>query len=203
VTPNALLAKAVEAQIVGPLEAAGFRYGGRLLTLTRRRGDFTDEISFSVSDRGGKDDCQFTTAWMVASSEFAQWHQKHWSTVRVERFVVITNDWLIRGWPRRSGFRLLNEIPRDGEETRELLEAMKTVGIPFLDSIRTLEAAAEFWLDRDMRTDLCCALLVKTGQVERAQRLLENTIFEVERQNLPSSRYVVPQLMELKERYLG
>jgi hypothetical protein len=202
-TPKALLAQNVENEIVGPLESTGFRYNRRAFTLTRVRGDFTDEVSFTISNSSEVDDCQFTTAWAVKSAEFVKWHEQRWGAGSAERLVVITNDWLIRGWPRSSGFRLLNDKARDAGEMHELLEAMKLVGIPFLNSISSLEAAAEFWLERDLRTDLCCALLVKTNQADRAHRLLQSTILEVERRNLQSRHFVVPQLMELKERYLG
>jgi hypothetical protein len=161
------------------MEKQGFSWSESGPSFKRKRGDLTDEVKFARSKWNRADVCEFWSTWAVRSKAFRSWYQNVWSKAPSDNYLVVTNDWLIPGWPRSaSGFTIHNEPRSDAKEMKVLIDAFTVSGMAFLDQHSTPAAAAEFWLQRKARMDRPIDLLVMSGQKERAEELYKRLIAE-------------------------
>jgi hypothetical protein len=202
--PQTFLRNVFESKALADFERMGFSFDLRKMELRRERDQFIDKVAFIIDGRSDSDTCRFTTFWSVESERFLVDHERVCGFRPESALIAGSQDWLLRGWPRSAlGFHLLNTPERVTHEMRELSEGAKLVGAKFLESITSFERAAESWLENGLRTDLTCALLIIAGQADRARRILDATIAEIDRRNLSGKAVALAQFRKTHALYFG
>lgn len=202
--PKSLLIGTLEKHVAPVMGECGFVWSESGPTFKRKRGELTDEVRFSRSKWNRGDICEFWSSWAVRSKSFRSWYQDIWSKAPADDYLVVTNDWLIPGWPRSaSGFTIYNDTTRDAKEMNILVEAFTTVGIPFLEHHSTPQPAIEFWLKRKARMDRPIDLLVMSNQKERAKQLYDRLIAEARAFDGPATAQYIAGMQQSAGRYFA
>ncbi len=195
-----LLSRELRERLAPRLRSANFSFSAARLEFRRARGEFRDVVRFTMRPGSEADACQFTSTWFVESASYAALYAKVWRHVPAERVVAVRQDWHLRGWPRSSlGFSLMADSQRCAEEMQEFYESAILVGVPFLERVDSLKSAAEIALEGE-HTYSAAELLALSGQHERAMRLVDASIVEVERRSLSGSAVALRGLKELRAR---
>ena len=171
--PKSLLLASLREQVTPSMLRLGFTLVPSRPAFTRKTGDVIHEVSFGRSRHNGADRCSFWSAWAVRSPELRSWYTAFVGQPPQDQYLVVTNDWLLEGWPRSPiGFSLTSDEAHNASEMDAFLQGGIQVGIPFLEQNSTTESAVAFWQKRGLRTDRVVELLLMSGQEDRARSIV-------------------------------
>ena len=96
-TPKETLQAAFETGISPHLLVRGFRYVRSQFAYKRKAGDFTQQISITLSHHNTAESIEFSSGFYVSTPEYNKWRQQQ-GIEKFDGYVGWSMDWNISGW---------------------------------------------------------------------------------------------------------
>lgn len=173
--PKELIVANIEAFLLQPLTAAGFRFSPSQLTFKRTRNEFVQSIHFQSSRYNEEHFCvQFWSHCQVSSRAYATWHQARYGREPVNNIVDGVADWNISNWQ----FPVI-----DGKQDKEhqlvdpthrttvmacLRDNLLALAIPWLEHRSNWENAALALVETQSSHARACDFYLMAGKQEKA-----------------------------------
>jgi hypothetical protein len=199
--PKDLLVRRLREHAVEPLRERGFKFAASGPHFTRTHGIARQRVDFSLSRWNQADRAEFWTMWEARAPGYLRWHEAEWGTPAPNDGLGGLAEWNIPGWPRGHAHFELTNSAQDETEMLELLRAIDTAGLPFLDAISTWEGAAEHLRTQRSRYDRAADFLIIAELRDRALATLQEGIRSFEVEGRPDHFNELPRIRARLSRY--
>lgn len=186
--PKALIIAHIEAFLLEPLSAAGFKFSPSQLAFKRTRNEFVQAIHFQANRHNEEHVCvAFWSHYQVSSRSYTSWHKARYAHEPANNIVGDVADWNIRNWQ----FPVI-----DGKEDKEhqlvdpshrttvmacLRDNLLELAIPWLDQRSNWENAALALVEAQGSHARACDFYLMAGKQEKALWALHEGIAYWER----------------------
>jgi hypothetical protein len=141
--PRDLLLLRIQGYLCAPLQSLGFKFARSKMVFSRVSGIAKQKIAFQLSHWNSEDDCTFWTNWSAHWPGYPEWHERHFNQPQ-DDLLCDLQEQNIREWSHRfAGRACLHNRADDAAVMQMVLNDFLNAGIPYLDSISSLEGAAE------------------------------------------------------------
>ena len=186
--PKELIIANIEAFLLQPLSAAGFKFSPGQLSFKRTRNEFVQSIHFQASRYNEEHLCvQFWSHYQVSSRSYTAWHKARYGREPVNNIVDGVADWNISNWQ----FPVI-----DGKQDKEhqlvdpahrttvmacLRDNLLALAIPWLEHRSNWENAALALVETQCSHARACDFYLMAGKQEQAWWALNEGIAYWER----------------------
>ncbi len=158
--PRDIMLTRIQQFLCAPLAELGFKFTRSKMVFWRIAGIAKQQVEFQLDRYNSEDECTFWTNWRTRWPGYSEWHERHFNQPESD-FLGYFAEWNIPGWSRKFADRAcLHNDAADDSVMQRLLNDFLVVGIPFLESISTLEGAAEQILASPNTTFLSFTLVI-------------------------------------------
>lgn len=156
--PGDRIRKVVECYIFPDLEKLGFKMHKSTLSITRKVGDFKQEIHFQKNKYNqGNETVGFSLIFNVSFPKYMKWHLKNYDIEPRNDGIAGTTVWGMKGWSK--DFSSSSWYDLAAENNIKMIKAVKhnilNVGLDYFDSYSTKEKAIETTLDSGSHQARC------------------------------------------------
>lgn len=177
--PADRIRKVIEVHIFPDLEKLGFKMHKSTLSITRKVGDFKQEMHFQKNKwNQGNETVGFSLIFNVSFPKYLKWHLSNYGAEPMNDGVAGTTVWGMKDWP--VDFSSSSWYDLAAENNIKLVEAVKhnilTIGLDYFDSYSTKEKAIETTIASRSYYAMC-PLLFDLALILDNKNLAETVIF--------------------------
>ncbi|NQV27000.1 MAG: hypothetical protein HQ518_21835 [Rhodopirellula sp.] len=193
--PKEILQAAFEEFISPELDGHGFGYVRSGFAYKRKSGDFTQEISITLSHYNTQNSVVFWSAFNVTSPAYNRWLKKQ-RREKFDGYLGGCMDWNVPGWRQADNHQLRFDYS-DPDSRREVLSdwlaKCTSAGFSYLQKLSTWEGAAEDLLANEWHwnraADFCliaCRSDLAIAALERGIQFLATMEFSYSEKSHPT-----------------
>jgi hypothetical protein len=139
--------KVIETYIFPDLEKIGFKMSKSPLTLTRKVGDFKQEIYFSKNKwNNGNNVVSFDLYFGVTSSKYVKWHNIKYGSQLLNDSILGSNAYSIPNWSHEYFKDRWYDLAKD--DNMEIIKYLKSniekIGLPYLELLSDKQSVIDF-----------------------------------------------------------
>lgn len=181
--PKALIIANIEAYLLEPLGAAGFKFSPSQLTFKRTQNEFVQAIHFQANRHNEEDVCvAFWSHYRVSSKFYTTWHTARYGCEPVNNIVGGVADWNIKNWQfpviddkEDKEHQLVDPSHRAAVMAR-LRDNLLELAVPWLEHLSNWENAALALAEAQESHARACDFYLMAGKQEKALWALDEGI---------------------------
>jgi hypothetical protein len=173
--PKALIIANIEAILLEPLTAAGFKFSAGQLTFKRAQNEFVQTIHFQANRHNEERLCvQFWSHYQVSSRSYTTWHKARYGREPVNNIVGGVADWNITNWQfpvidgKQDKEHQLVDPAHRATVMASLRDNLLALAIPWLEHRSNWENAAQALVDTQDSHARACDFYLMAGKQEKA-----------------------------------
>ena len=150
--PGDRIYKVIETYIYPDLEKIGFVMSRSSLSLTRKVGDFKQEIYFAKNKwNNGSEVVSFDPHFSVTSSKYVKWHKNKYGTEPINDYILGTRAHYIPNWTHEYFEDWWYDLAKDDnyEIVKVLRNNIDKNGLPYLNALSDKQAVIDFILGQN------------------------------------------------------
>jgi len=145
--PGDRIYKVIETYIFPDLEKIGFKMSKSTLSLTRKVGDFKQEIYFAKNKwNSGNEVVSFDPQFSVTSTMYVKWHKSKYGTEPVNASILGTRAHYIPNWTNEYFQDWWYDLAKD--DNNEIIKILKINidknGLPYLNALSDKQSVIDF-----------------------------------------------------------
>lgn len=173
--PKALIIANIEAFLLEPLTAAGFKFSPGQLAFKRPRHEFVQAIHFQANRHNEEHvSVEFWSRYQVSSRSYASWHTARYGHEPANHIVGDTADWNMGNWQfagidgKQDTHHQLVDPAHRATVMHCLRHNLHTLALPWLERLSNWENAALTLVEAQDAHARACDFYLMTGQQEKA-----------------------------------
>ncbi|MED5613514.1 DUF4304 domain-containing protein [Janthinobacterium sp. P210005] len=171
--PKALIIANIEAFLLEPLTAAGFKFSPGQLTFKRARNEFIQTIHFQANRHNEEHVCvAFWSHYQVSSRSYTSWHKARYGHEPANPIVGAVADWNMPNWQCASVDGEAHHQLVDPAQSATVMHCLRhnlhTLALPWLERLSNWENAALSLVEAQDAHARACDFFLMAGQQEKA-----------------------------------